>query len=889
MIGKTISHYRIVEKLGSGGMGVVFKAEDTRLGRAVALKFLPDELANDKAALERFQREARAASALNHPNICTLHDIDYADGRPFLTMEYLEGQTLRQRIAVKSLKLDELLDLGIQIADALDAAHLKGIVHRDIKPSNVFLTTHGQVKIMDFGLAKFAAERLPRAATGQGSALATETMNEDLVTSPGTALGTVAYMSPEQACGEELDARTDLFSLGVVLYEMATGQRPFLGNTSAIVFNGILSQTPVSPRKLRPELPADLERIITKALDKDREVRCQTASELRADLKRLKRDTESGRSASVVSVSEHETAGGKSSMQSRRMWIAALASAAAVLVGALLAFVMMRPLQPPKVSGYAPITNDGQLKATPLVTDGSRVYFTEERAGGALWLAQVSDAGGDTALISRLSPNSILLDISPNRSELLVASYIGMEPEGQLRGLALPAGSTRRLGTLLAHDGAWSPDGQTIVYAAGHDLYLAKNDGTESRKLVSLGGIPSWPRWSSDGTILRFTVDDREKGTASLWEVGRDGTQLHPLLPGWNNPSAECCGNWTADGRYFVFESARRGKTNIWAIREKVGLFQRSSREPVQLTSGPMDCKGPVSSQDGTKLFVGCGLGRAEVVRYDAKSGQFVPYLFGISAEGLDFSRDGKWVAYVTFPEGALWRSRLDGSERLQLTVPPMQAVMPRWSPDGEQIGFSANSPGRPLKIYVISADGGSPEQVIPGERNEAIWGWSPDGKTLAFDDADYLGSFAPRSEGIHLLDLKTRQSVTLPHSEGFNTPVWSRDGRYIAAMASDQLKLMLFDVTTQKWTELARINQGYPNFSRDGKYIYLDTLLGNEWVFCRVRVSDHKFEQLVSLKGMIRAYGRLGVWSGLAPDDSPLLTRATGTQEIYALDWKAP
>ncbi|HEV8130727.1 MAG TPA: protein kinase [Acidobacteriota bacterium] len=367
MIGRTVSHYRVRKKLGGGGMGVVYEADDTRLGRSVALKFLPEDFSKDHQALERFQREARTASSLNHPHICTIYDIGEHEGQPFIVMELLEGQTLRQYMTGKPLKTDELLDLGIQIADALDAAHRRGIVHRDIKPANIFITRDSQAKVLDFGLAKLVLQRQREPAAADVSALATAPVPEDSLTSPGTAMGTVAYMSPEQARGENLDSRTDLFSFGVVLYEMATGIPPFKGDTSAMIFDAILNRTPIPPLRLNPELPAELEQIINKALEKDRKMRYQTASDLRTDLARLRRDTDSGRAIAM------ETARlGLSTSRNTRRWLIIGAMIATVLLVAAVGYLHFSGVKDKPIDSLAvlPFANASRDPSTEYLSDG---------------------------------------------------------------------------------------------------------------------------------------------------------------------------------------------------------------------------------------------------------------------------------------------------------------------------------------------------------------------------------------------------------------------------------------------------------------------------------------------------------------------------------------
>jgi len=568
--------------------------------------------------------------------------------------------------------------------------------------------------------------------------------------------------------------------------------------------------------------------------------------------------------------------------KSRLLLLATAVVVAISITGAI--WYLRRPLPRPRVVEYTPITHKGRRIINIAGTDGSRVYFNWAYGPDPQPNAEVAISGGEIAPVQVALPLALIKDVSPDGSTLLVSSQDG--GQGSLWKVEVPGGSLRRLltGTLIA-SAAWSPDGKSVVYSpANGDLDIIRSDGTGNRKLASPGGYPDWLSWSPDGSRIRFSSDNR------LWEMSSDGSGLHQLLPGWRPMFSQCCGRWTPDGKFFVF-LLRDGLSNnygqvprsqLWVLDERSGLFRRTPTEPVQLTSGPIRWNNPIPSKDGKMIFAHGVIERGELIRYDAQSRQFQPYLGGISAEFVTFSSDGRSVAYVTYPEGILWRANRDGSHPIQLTEAPLFPMIPRWSPDGSQIVFcSYDSKG--LKAYVMSSQGGTPQLLLPDELGgQSDPGWSPDGGKIVFSTLESVGNF---NSVLKVFDLGTHRVTTLSGSEGMWSPRWSPNGRFISGLhdgSSGGIKI--FDLETQRWSQLQIKGEcNWHTWSSDSQFIYCSLLLGDHPGMFRARILGGDPERVVDLKGL-RFTGALQSWEGLDPSGTPILLRDMGTDDIYAL-----
>ncbi len=729
MIGQTVSHYRIIERLGGGGMGVVYKAEDTKLHRFVALKFLPEELSRDRHALERFEREAQAASALNHPNICTIHDIDEHECRHFIAMEFLEGKTLKHRIQGKPLHTDEILDLAIQIADGLDAAHSKGIIHRDIKPTNIFVTTSEHAKILDFGLAKITPARDQDGTPASGAV--TSHTSETLLTSPGTAVGTVAYMSPEQALGRDLDARTDLFSFGAVLYEMATGVLPFRGTTSAATFNAILNSAPTAPVRINPDLPPELEQIINRLLEKERDLRFQHAADLRAELKRVKRDSESGK-ASIPSAAKPPGAGGSRA----GYWIAA--STLVVIAAGVWALSRFLPretaLPQPRI---VPVTTSGGERPS-LSPDGNWVAYQwsgEKQDNLDIYVKEV-DGPGFNRLTTDPAPDRYpawspdgreiaFLRASGNQATLYLISPLG----GVERKLAELVAGGERL--------SWSPDGKSIAFVdrkSSKDpwsIWVLSIDTLERSQVTA-------PDASCVGDVApAFSPDGRSLAFVRLFELTRSALYVmhvpegqQKLVTDYSSPWWPC---WTVDSREIVFTTnPNTGDTALWRISLARGEPRRLPVRGQQVSQSDISRNHLVyvSQMWDTNVW------RLELASEATMKRPPTP-LFSWSSSEYDacISQDGNRIAFASDRSGSqeIWVCSADGTRPVKLTdMRAGSTGSPNWSPDGRWIAFDSTKSGNG-DIYVVGSEGRPVRRITTDTMADVVPRWSRDGRWIYF------------------------------------------------------------------------------------------------------------------------------------------------------------
>jgi len=611
------------------------------------------------------------------------------------------------------------------------------------------------------------------------------------------------------------------------------------------------------------------------------------ASHLRSHVVIEEKTEDRGRPVSGprLDASEQKLLPGSVSRSWRQISVAAFIGLG-VLVGAVMAWIVVRPPRMPTVLRSVQLSHVGRVEPySRALSDGTRIFFTE-RIGGMWSLAQISESGGEPTDVTNSVRNSLLQDVDRNRGRLLVTSLSDLDTGDALWMIPAAGGSGQRVGDVVANEAAWSRDGQWITYCLGSDLFVVGNDGAHPQKIFPSHGVIEFPRWAPDEKHINFTLRDAVIGTVSVWQIRPDGSDAHPLSLGWNVPTpifgqGECCGDWSPDGRYFIFRSSRDWVESIWIVRTKNGALDRHQMTAVQLYTSPDRLNEPRFSPDGRKIFFVDSHQKRELVRYDAERKVFVPYLGGIAARHLRFSRDGQWVAYKNELDGTLWRSRVDGTEALQLTFAPLDTYHPDWFPDGRTIVFEGTS-----QLYTVPFEGGKAEPLLPEGISAGQPSVSPDGKSLLFTE------WRTAVPTLYRLDLDSRQVTKIPGSSDFECAQWSPDGKYAVASDRKDRKLMLFDFASQKWSELS---DGLPygwgiRWSGDSRYVYYQHHYdGEEQPIFRVRISDHLVEQITSARQILRADVLSYTMTGLTPDNSPLASLVHTNSDVQSLELDIP